>query len=487
MLLPISIFAVLGTIAIGAYLTNPFNKYTIVRRPYIAKMKDGVIQAIDENNKLQINQNPLYSGFAVAKNVIHILNSRWHRSPASGSTTVKEIMDDIYKLRFNPHKLLLTSGDHFSALFVRNLGVFYYPTLDPAIPASEERWHDRQIVYIQTLAYALGVFAKQARLTTTIVPTGRYAATCVNFHAYPSDTMYGMLYALAALLGKESAQPARYASSIHELDSIPAAEILLATYGNSLSAHYRNYRKKAFDESTGLVRLSALMSGAKDITKRQSSFYDNVVFWKTTQLAMTLGLIPEDKTFLSELKKRILKTFWLEEEGYFLEDLSEEGLTGKYYSSDWMLVLATGFLTPTKKSEREYFVRSVDYIRKMKIDSPFPVKYQHETRAHRQFFFVRLAVAVYGGDAIWSFWGMEYMKILMMLSQETGDADYLAICDKHIKSYKQNMIKNRGFPEVYDKSGNLLETPFYRSIRQTGWVVGFDQVLAMRQSLNDTK
>lgn len=484
MIIPVSIAAVIGALAIGAYLTNPFNRFTIVRRPYVAEMKDGVIHAIDDNRKLKINQNPFYATFAVAKNIIHILNSRWHRSPASGSDTVEAIMDDIYALRFDPTKLLLTSGDHFSALFVRNLGVFYYPTLDPAIPASEERWHDRQIVYLQTLAYALGVFDKQKTLTTTIVPTGRYTATCVNFHAYPSDTMYGILYALAALLGKESTQPNTYSQPTHQLDSVPAAEILLATYGNSLTEHYREYREKVFDEATGLISMSALVSGAKDITKRQSAFYDNVVFWKSTQLAMTLGLIPDDQAFLRALKKRILQTFWLAKEGYFLEDLSEEGIRGKYYSSDWMIVLATGFIAPEKKTEREYFVRSVKYIRKMKIDDPFPVKYQHETRAHRQFLAVRLAVAVYGGDAIWSFWGMEYIKILMILYQQTKDSSYIKLADKHIASYKRNMIKNRGFPEAYDRDGNLLETSFYRSIRQTGWVVGFDQVLAMRAVLN---
>lgn len=483
MLIPLSIAGVLGALAIGAYITNPFNRFTIVRRPYVAKMKDGVLHAIDENKKLVINQNPFYTSFAVIKNGIHVLNSRWHKSPGSRATTVEGIMDDIYTLRFNPDKLLLTSGDHFSALFVRNLGVFYYPTLDPSIPASEERWHDRQIVYLQTLAYALGVFDKQQTITTTIVPTGRYRATCVNFHAYPSDTMYGMLYALAALLGKESARPTKYASSLHHLDTIPAAEILLSTYGPRLAEHYHKYRETVFDEATGLISLSALVSGAKDITKRKSAFYDNVVFWKTTDLAMTLGLIPTDKPFLASLKKRILSTYWLKDEGYFLEDLSEEGLRDKYYSSDWMIVLATGFLSPKKKSEREYFVRSVDYIRRMKIDEPFPIKYQHETRASRQFFIVRLAVAVYGGDAIWSFWGMEYIKILMMLYAETGDKKYLKLADRHIKSYEKNMIKNRGYPEVYDRDGNLLETPFYRSIRQTGWVVGFDQVRAMRRSL----
>lgn len=478
------IIAIIALLALAAYLTNPFNRFTLIRRPYVAKMKNGVIKAIDENSRLIVNQTPFYVGFAVVKNAIHILNSRWHNSPASSATTVEGIMDDIYDLRFDPTKLLLTSGDHFSALFVRNLGVFYYPTLDPAIPCDERRWEDRQIVYIQTLAYALGTFDKLDTLKTTIVPTGRYRATGVNFHAYPSDTMYGMLYAFAALLGKETAQPLPYAEAAHVLDTVPAAKLLLKTYSESLAQHYWNYRNYAYDESTGLVSTSALMSGAKDITKRQSAFYDNVVFWKTTELAMKLKLIDHDNDFLAALKQRILEAFWLEQEGYFLEDLSPEGLDGKYYSSDWLIVLATGFISPTNESERDYLTRSVAYIRAMKIDEPFPIKYQHETRASRQFFIVRLAVAAYGGDSIWSFWGMEYLKVLLALHVTTNEPSYLKLADKYIAAYKHNMLKNNGYPEVYDKDGNLLETPFYRSIRQTGWVVGFDQVLAIRSAID---
>lgn len=467
----------------GAYLTNPFSRYTLVRRTYRAEMVDGVINAIDENKKLTVSQHLPLRIFAVLKNGIHILSSRWHKSPASGADTIRGIIDDIYDLRFDPTKLLLTSGDHFSALFVRNLGVFYYPTLDPAIPASERRWHDRQIVYLQTLAYALGVFAKHDTLTTTIVPTGRHRATCVNFYAYPSDTLYGMLFALTALLGKQSAQPAAYHKTEHALDTIPAAQLLLKTYRESLTGHYEHYAKQAFDPTTGLVSKNVTMSGAKDITKRSSAFYDNVVYWKTTELAMTLGLIPRDKARLHTLKERILKTFWLQDEGYFLEDLSQEGRAGKFYSSDWLIVLATGFLSPENESERHYFERSIDYIRRLKIDKPFAIKYQHETRAHRQFLAVRLAVASYGGDSIWSFWGMEYIKSLLLLYRATNNAKYLKTADYHIKKYKTAMLRDKGFPEVYDNQGNLLETPLYRSIRQTGWVIGFEQVLEMRKAI----
>jgi hypothetical protein len=229
------------------------------------------------------------------------------------------------------------------------------------------------------------------------------------------------------------------------------------------------------------------MSGAKDITKRQSSFYDNVVFWKTTQLAMALGLIKNEPGFLAALKERILATFWLNDEGYFLEDLSAEGKQHRYYSSDWLIVLATHFLDPEDNVERSYFERSIAYIRKQNIAKPFAIKYQHETRAHRQFAVVRLAVASYGGDSIWSFWGMEYIKALLLLYRATHNKTYLEEADYNIDQYEQAMKRDQGFPEVYDAKGRLLQTPLYRSIRMTGWVIGFDQVRAMRRALTHNK
>ena len=130
-------------------------------------------------------------------------------------------------------------------------------------------------------------------------------------------------------------------------------------------------------------------------------------------------------------------------------------------------------------------MRSVAYIQKHKIDQPFAIKYQQETRAHRQFPIVRFAVASYGGDSIWSFWGTEYIKVLLALHRTTGEKSYLETANYHIDAYKKNMLRYGGYPEVYDAKGDLLETPLYRSIIQTGWVVGFEQVLAIRDSFTD--
>lgn len=476
------VLIILAAAVVWAYLTNPFNKFTVVKLPFVVE-ELAAGKFTDNLPRLKLRRGILWRWFAIFKCGVHILNTRYIRSPRSLGKASKEVIADVRRLRFDPSKLLLISGDHFSGLFVRNLGVFYYPTLDPRINDSDEDWDKRQKVYLQTVAYAIGGFAKHPVPTTTLIETGSFSATPVNFYAYPSDTVYAMLYALSALLGKEQAAPANYSKAHHQLQTAKIAGYLLQTYNQTLQDLYKNYRSTAYDDKTGLVRTDLHMSGAKDITRRRSSFFDNVVFWKTSQLAMDLGLIKQDQKFLADLKKRIIKTFWLEDLGYFLEDLSDEGKKGKYYSSDWLIVLATGFLKPANKTERHYFEKSVEYAREYGLCDPLPIRYQAETRAKRQFLAVRFAVASYGGDAIWSFWGMEYIKVLMLLYQQTGRADYKQEAWKHIKNYRRAIVKHGGYPEVYNADGELLQTPLYRSIRMTGWVIGFEQVEAMAKEL----
>src|SRR5207253_1290811 len=103
--------------------------------------------------RLHVEQAWYWRWFAVLKAFVHIMHTRWVHSPRARGQTIDEIIASIYKRRFNPERLLLTSGDHFSSLFVRNLGVFYYPVLDSRIPGSQQDWENRQTVYLQTVAY----------------------------------------------------------------------------------------------------------------------------------------------------------------------------------------------------------------------------------------------------------------------------------------------------------------------------------------------
>lgn len=478
------IFVVLLLVLVGgAYLTNPFSRFTIVKQPFTTEVKLGRIETVNNNHKLHVAQAWIWRLFATLKILVHILETRYVKSVRLKATSIDDIISNIHSQRFNPNKLLLTSGDHWSGLFSRNLGVFYYPMCDPCIPSDDNDWHNRQIVYLQTLAYALGVFEKHPIPVTTIVTTGKYRATCMNYWRYPSDTVYGLLFALNVLLGKQAASPSSYTSAKKQLVTIPTAQRMLDEYKTTLQQLYAHYRTTVFDEKNMLTKRDLALCGAKDVTRRYCAFYDNVIFWKTTQLAMELNLIESDPPFLRRLKRTILKSYWNGDGGYFLEDLSEVGIRNGHYSSDWLIVLITGFLDPSKPSEQEYFMRSIKYIQKMGIDKPFAIKYQAEIGGRQQFFLPKIGFASYQQDAIWSFWGMEYIKLLLILYKSTTERKYLKGADRHIKAYEAAMLRNGGFPELYDSDGELYETWIVRSIRQTGWVIGFEQVLAMRKSL----
>jgi len=480
MIIPIALLTFFAAFVGAAVVTNPFSRLTIVKQPFIVEAFAGSLRAINNNHKLHVAQAWWWRLFATLKIFVHILETRYVKSPRSSATTIDGIIKDIHEQRFDPGKLLLTSGDHWSTLFSRNLGVFYYPMCDPRIPSNEQDWHNRQVVYLQTLAYALGVFEKRPIPVTTIVTTGRYRATCMNYWRYPSDTVYGLLFALAALLGKQDAAPGAYTAAKQQLETVPAAQLLFNEYRNTITQLYDHYRATVLDDAACLLKRDLALCGAKDVTRRYGAFYDNVVFWKTTQLAMKLGITENDPAFLQRLKRSILKTYWLEDEGYFLEDLSEIGVREAHYSSDWLIVLITGFLNPTKPNEQAYFTRSVDYIQRAGVDKPFALKYQAEAGGRHQFFLPKIAFASYQRDAIWSFWGMEYIKTLLLLHTSTHEAKYLRTADKHIEAYEKVMLRDGGFPELYDHRGKFFETPFVRSIRLTGWVIGFEQVRAMR-------
>jgi hypothetical protein len=478
----LSLLVPISALVTASYLTDPFNRFTIVKLPFRFRLLKHTHEIHDHNQQLVVRQNLLYRLFAVAKAGLHIIHTRYIDSPRSTSQSVDGIIADIHDRRFDPSKLLVISGDHFNSLFVRNLGVFYYPLLDATSESTAADWQRRQESYLQTVAYALGVFAKRPVPVTTIVPTGRLAATCINFYAYPSDTVYSLLFALAALMGKQAVSPVALRQN-HHLQTKLAAGYLTSTYHQTLIQLYQHYSQTVFDPTTGLIRTNLHLSGAKDITRRTGAFYDNIIYWKTTQLAQTLGLVPRNQAFLDDLKQAIIERFWLEKEGYFLEDLSDIGVDQKFYSSDWLVVLFTGFLDITNPAERVYYEHSIAYLQTHRIDQPFGLKYQQDRRSARQFLPVRLAVASYGGDTIWSFWGMEYIKALCLLYRETGDTAYQQVAKAQLEHYEAKMIEYGGFPELYDNGGRMLKAPLYRSIRQTGWVVGFEQARAIYREL----
>lgn len=481
------VWLVFFTILIGVwtYLTNPFvSKRSLFKNPYKAIIDKNTI-SIEKIYSVRIRRGWHHKLFAYIHCAWQIVYYRLKRPRKTKAETIDGIIAEILHERFNPRRPYLISGDHFVEHYPRNLGVFYYPAFDGSTAISEEDWNRRQQILLQSLYFDLAVFTKAKTLSTTVVPMSRHSVSLVNIYAYPSDTLYSVLYALYALSTDNILSKLYSYKSSSEYSSLTkeAARQALNEYRDKLSEVINHYIEKIVDYRTGLLKKDLLLSGTKDITRRSQAFYDNVVFWRTLELAELLKIPYANTIDSTALKERILKSFWDKTDGIFHEDLAAEKDQKDDYSSDWLVVLFTGFLNPVKKSEREYCEKVIRYIKINKIDEPFPLKYHAENRGHRQYHLVRMFLPEYGGSAIWSFWGMEYCKLLVLMYQSTGAKTYLEDAIKHFNSYTKNIEKFRGFPEVYDDKGELLRKGFYSSILRTGWVVNYLQVKKMLEEI----
>ena len=470
----ILLFACFAILTLHLQTLNPYGIFSRFKRPFRTVDTGGEIELVQ---RLQpaVRTFLLWKLLAYYKCAWHIISNVRGGARAKGKT-LDTVIRDIHKVRFDPHKPYLISGDHFNVLYPRNLGIFYHATLDPHTALDEIDWNHRQRIYLQTVAFILDVFGRLGDCTTTIVPVGPRAVSCINIYRYPSDSLYGLLWGLSALRGA-SGPYAHYFP--HEgsfrLRTRAAAEKLLQEHKESIARLFEKYVAHVYDPDAGLIKRDVAISSAKDSVLRQSSFYDNVIFWKTCRLAQELGASLPGAIDCDALKQRILDNFWSEEHGHFLDDLSEESKKEGHYSSDWLVAVFTGFLDAENLAERRYMRSVVEYTMRCGLDMPFPLRYQETDQSHREVFLVRAVVPAYGGSAIWSFWGCEFIKLLIVLSRFDGCEEYRTRAEGHIQTYEKLMVKYRGYPEVYDTRGKLLRTPLYRSVRQTGWVVGFEQ------------
>lgn len=481
---------VLYTIAIiGCYshLTNPFTFLSIVRDPILVSWDNNHLVLTQQFQPTVIEHRAL-TPLIHLKNGWHILASRFHaKTNNRESDQLSKIVSDIHALRFRQNNPFLISGDHFSVLYPRSLGIFYHSMLDPRTALNENDWKNRQAIYTKTLAYTLSVYAQAERLSTTIVPLFPERVGLVNYFAYPSDTLYSILWGLQTIRSTDELTTRYPFTQQHSsLHTTTAATQLLHTYTPVLQRHYATYIATVTDPNSGLVKKNLLLSSTKDAVKRQSSFYDNVVLWKTTQLAMSLGIIPSNPSELMSLKQKILNSFWIPEEEYFLEDLSTEAVNKKHFSSDWLIAYMSGFLSPSNPADLPYIKGSLEAINSFQLNRPFGLKYQSASQPSTIHLVVRMGAPNYGTSSIWSSWGMEYIKILSHMYAITCNPSYLNEATYQMEQYSTNIIKSGGFPELYTADGKPYRSVFYDSVYKTGWVVSFEQAKAMFDSLSQS-
>lgn len=465
----LSTLAIIVLVHFWLHITNPYASQSIVRQPYTTSVAADKITAKKEFD-LQVTNNAAARAVGYYKSGFLIVQNAYFGSYQAPSATADDIIKDIHKLRFDPSKPYLISGDQFSVLYTRNLGVFYNSLLDPHTAHDKKDWENRQRIYLQSVLYALDAFSSTKSLTTTIVPTGPKSAVLTQVHpgSVASDTLYGLLYALDTLQ-----DTSRYPHDTYKLQTAEATRKIISERRSDLGKLLSIYLGQVRDETTGMIKPKLDLASARDGVIRDRSFYDTLVLWKTLDLAKKLD-IPAPSIDLAKMRNSIIHTYWDDKEGHFKDDLASRPANANY-SSDWLLALPTGFLNSSNPVDQKYLTRSVDFIRKQGIAKPFPIKYQANNAEVDAPWAVKTFVPNYGGDAIWSYWGGQYITLLGQLARETKDESYLKEAKEAITTYNRKIENYRGFPETFDAKGAFLQNIVYKSIRQTGWVVQFEQ------------
>lgn len=441
--------------------------------PFTTKILHGEI--ILKENPLVYSHNPIRKFAVYTKGGIRIIKARFQQEKRLTGTE-QTIIEQIHKARFGTDNPYVITGGHFSPLFVRNLGIFYNALLDPRLPSTDDDWLLRQQIALKTVAFDLSIFALAGKDFTTIYPVKKNIFTCYNVYTRPSDSLFAILYTLHALTDDtfiETLFPAKKMTK-RKLQTSKAANKLLKDYRKVLQELITNYYTEIIDTKTGLIKKDILLASARDGLKRQSSFYDNVILWSTIRLANKLNLYQITQQELSLWKKRIIQAFWDEKHGIFLDDLSSFAKQEVLFSADSFIVLSTGFFTHANTSDMQFLKRIIAYVKKHKLDHPFPLHYSIMDLSKNLYGHVRRIAPTYMGTSIWSHWGMEYIKALLSISR--GNDRYLADAKKHIGAYKRNIEYYGGYPEVYDRTGRLLTHHFYRSVLHNGWVINYEQV-----------
>lgn len=469
--------------------TSPYGRFTVVKPFFSATIaKNGQIE-LHQINPISFVKNPFIDFITYPQRMFRTLsNARFSEKPFTGNE--EQIIQQIHTQRYDISKPYVISGAHFAEFYVRNFGIFYSAMLDPRFGISQSDWELRQRVTVQTLATHLALLRESGREYTTFIPIWSTTFTGVNWATDPSDSLFAVYYTMSAMINDKFIAnnfPAPV-TPIYQLQTQTVGKSLLKGYSSVLSKVTDNYLDYIIDPSTGLIKTTITLSSARDGIKRQSSFYDNVVAWSTAKMASDLGVSVTCPVILRKdnacdfvtWKQKIITAFWDDKTGIFLDDLSLESRKNHIFSGDAFIVTSTRFLDFTNPQDKNMIEREIAYVQANKLDQPFPLRYAIHDQPDRLYFFVRYFAPSYMGETIWSHWGMEYLKTLLLLAKDKPQ--YTDAAMRGLSAYTQNIEKFGGYPELYDKYGNIYTTPFYKSILHTGWVINYEQTKMMLSS-----
>ena len=333
------------------------------------------------------------------------------------SGNAEEICRQIVKDCWNG-RYFQTSAGHFCEFWTRDFG-----------------WCTKSLIKLgyekevkKTLEYALSIFKKNKKVTTTISPDG----VPFDFPRYSPDSLAYLINSIALLKEKDRKE-------------------LVEKYKDLLNREISRHFKIVFDPKTDLVKANVSFSSMKDYSKRYSSTYDNTMTAFLKNKLAKLKLENPYKEF--DIKNSIKENLW--NGSYFYNDMKKEPIvTGdSNVFPFWTEVFTDKNMTKS----------AIQSIQKEGLDKPFPLKY--EKGRIQKMIFLDFLNENYEGNSIWAHMAMPYIEVVSKIDRNKAK--------EYIEKYSELIEKNGNYLEVFDPDGTPFKSAFYYADEGMLWAANY--------------
>lgn len=325
----------------------------------------------------------------------------------------KEICREIVNECWNG-KYFMASAGHFSQFWTRDFGFCTKPLINLGYKTQVK----------QTLKYALDLFSKYNKVTTTI-----------SHYNLPYDFPY---YAPDSL--------AYFIRSLRLSNSYD----MIKQNSDFLNKEISRFYNIVLDADTGLVKKNRTYSSMKDLSVRISSCYDNCC------VALLNNELKKIKLLDNPLKnynfKKIIKdNFWID--NYFIDDLS-----GNYFITGDANVFPFYFEVFTEKNMLK---SALAKIQEIGLDKPFPLKYYNSKEKKQKMIIWDKIIRNYERDTIWWHMGPLYIELVKKIDKNKANF--------YIRQYKQIIEKYGSYLELFNPDGTPYIKLFYIADESMLW------------------
>lgn len=332
----------------------------------------------------------------------------------------------VHSKKYPSLSYLQVSSGHYRQFYCRDFGMITEYLLK----------ENYDFIVKETLKYALFVFQKYHRITTTIsedVP--------VNFFSYGSDSLPFLMRSLRVYYQKTK------------------DDTLILKYQDFLQKMIDEYYAIVYDIKSKLIKENIFLSSAKDHSNRRSGTYEN---------SAMIGLAIELKKINTLLDKELfqipisiekstkeMKKHLYDKKGFFYDDLDRK----KIKSADANIFPYYWNIFQNKKM----ITSSLEHIQNLAKQLPIQYTLQHDTS--KEIFWSRLISPNFEGNTIWMHIGLCYIEVL----QKIDDKE----CSRLLQNYKTFVEKRKNSFEVLSLNKRPYQSFFYTCDESMTWIVGY--------------